>query len=407
MKPVIPIVFATNNAYVPYLGVTLQSLIAHSSPENHYQIYVFHTNLTHHHQEQLLDMAENHVTIEMVQIDETMSRKELYVSEYHFSVETIFRFFIPELLPQYDKVLYLDCDIIILQDIAELYDTDLGDCILGVAETGSWKTAFDWKTAFSQRLDVERDDLFNAGVILISCKQFSQEQIKDKCLALLEEDWKREEVWLVNPDQDALTIVCQGKIAKFPQCWNFEWHWQPELDGGSPQSTWTETQQKSYRELKKNINIIHYTSSIKPWNSPEKPLAEHFWKYARQTIFYEKILFNQIRVGKTYKKNGLKPELFPWGKVPLGCDLVLYGGGERGQDYAPQLLRTPLCRLVAICDQHPELVPELGVPVISKEKLKTTAFDYIFITIYNEKIAQAVRNDLLELGVPREKILLP
>ncbi len=405
MKPVIPIVFATNNAYAPYLGVTLQSLIVHSSPENHYQIYVFHTNLTDTHQERLLDMAQEHISIEMVQLDQEMSRKDQYVTKLHLSVETIFRLMIPDLLPQFDKVLYLDCDIVILNDVAKLYETLLEDCVLGVAETGNWKTSEDWLTRYSKQLCVERKDMFNAGILLINCKQFAQQNIGGQCLALLEEDWKAVEQRLWNQDQDALTITCQGEVTRFPETWNFEWQWQPALDSGSLQTSWTEAEKNHFREFKKKINIIHYSSGFKPWNFPELPLAEYFWKYARQTVFYEEILFEPIRVVKTYKAHGIKTELFPWRKVPLGCNLVLYGGGERGQDYAPQLLRTPLCRLVAICDQNPENVPELGVPVITKEKLPTTSFDYIFITIANERIAQAVKEDLLALGVAEEKII--
>ncbi len=405
MKPVIPIVFATNNAYAPYLGVALQSLIVHSSPKNHYQIYIFHANLTDTHQERLLDLAQDHVFIEMVQLEQEMTRKDRYVSKFHFSAEAIFRLLIPDLLPQWDKVLYLDCDIVVLDDVAKLYATDLGDCVLGVAEKGTWKTSESWVKTFSKQLSVEEHDLFNSGVLVINCKQFAQQKIGALCLSLLEEDWTREQQQFAHQDQDALTVACQGKITRFPERWNFLWQWQPKFYRNGQEILWTAEETEAYRALKKNLSIIHYTTAKKPWNSPDIPFAEHFWKYARQTVFYEEILFKQMRAAEFFGHLDHKATLFPWGKVPLGCDLVLYGGGERGQDYAPQLLRTPLCRLVAICDQHPENVPELGLPVISKEKLKTTAFDYIFITIENEKIAQAVKEDLLALGIAEEKII--
>ncbi len=403
MKPVIPIVFATNNAYAPYLGVTLQSLIVHSSPENHYQIYVFHTNLTETHRERLLDMATDYISIEMVQLDQEMSRKKQYVTERHFSVETLFRFFIPQLLPQFDKVLYLDCDIVILEDIANLYEIPLGECILGVGALGPWKMRENWASTFSKQLGVNEEDMFNAGILIINCKQFVQQNIKDQCLKLLEEDWQREDLNFIHPDQDTLTITCQGKLVQFSEEWNYDW--QLELNKHDPQWGCTKEQQEPYEALKKSAKIIHYAGGFKPWSYPELPLAEYFWKYARQTSFYEQILFQQIRMPEFLKKNGMKERRFPWRKVPLGCELVLYGGGDFGQSYVPQLLRTPLCRLVAICDQHPEHVPELGVPVITKEKLPTTSFDYIFITLQNEKIVQGVKEDLLALGVAEEKII--
>ena len=82
-------------------------------------------------------MAESHpnISIRFLNVAQRMSKYRLVVGE-HFSVETFFRLLIPELMPDYEKALYLDCDLIIKADVAELFDTDNQECyIAGVPDT--------------------------------------------------------------------------------------------------------------------------------------------------------------------------------------------------------------------------------------------------------------------------------
>lgn len=50
------------------------------------------------------------------------------------SVETYYRLIIPEIMPNYHKILYLDCDMVADHDVAELYDFDLKGAVIGAAK---------------------------------------------------------------------------------------------------------------------------------------------------------------------------------------------------------------------------------------------------------------------------------
>ena len=134
MTKEIPIFFSTDDNYIPYLDVAISSLIANASCEFEYRIIVLNTGLN---EENVCKVKKNEKAgfkIDFVDISDDVDRiKSRLKDVYHFSVVTYYRLFIASLFPQYDKVIYLDCDLVVLGDISKLYHTELGDNILGAA----------------------------------------------------------------------------------------------------------------------------------------------------------------------------------------------------------------------------------------------------------------------------------
>jgi hypothetical protein len=128
-KKVIPVVFATNDNYAPYLGATLSSLIAHASDDYVYDVYVFHTSLSELNLFRLTSMSTENVCVRTVNVLPYVKNMRNY-SHSHYSVEMYYRILIPEILSQYEKAVYLDCDLILKDDVANLYNVELSDNIL-------------------------------------------------------------------------------------------------------------------------------------------------------------------------------------------------------------------------------------------------------------------------------------
>ena len=130
----IPIFFAVDDGYCPFLAVAIQSMIDNSSPENHYSIKVLNTDISRENKNKISKYKRENISIEFVDLNYYIRKvkDKLYTRDY-YSKTTYFRLFIPNLYPQYDKVLYLDSDIVILDDIANLFDTDLGDNLVAAA----------------------------------------------------------------------------------------------------------------------------------------------------------------------------------------------------------------------------------------------------------------------------------
>ena len=94
---IIPIVFASNMTYAPYIGVSIQSLIENSSPNRFYDIYIFHSNIDENTQELIKRISAPNVRISFMNLANRVKNLGLYTN-FHISIETYFRFFIPEII---------------------------------------------------------------------------------------------------------------------------------------------------------------------------------------------------------------------------------------------------------------------------------------------------------------------
>lgn len=265
MKKEIPIFFSTDDNYIPYLDVALRSLIENASSDYDYRIIVLNTGLSEESAKKVKPNERAGVRIDFMDISEQLaSIKSRLRDVYHFSIVTYYRLFIASLFPQYDKVLYLDCDLVVLGDIARLYHTDLGDNILGAAPEQFVRSTGEFRLYAERALGVDPDAYVNAGVLLMNLAAYRRERIEDKFVQLITEH----EFDLLDPDQAYLNYLCQGRICVLPSIWNQEpMQGAGDADGG----------------------IVHYALYKKPWQYDDMTYGEHFWRYAECSPFYAEI----------------------------------------------------------------------------------------------------------------------
>ena len=269
-KQIIPVVFATDTNYVPYCGVAISSLIQNSNPDNMYEVYVLYDSMERINVIRLENLSVEHVRVRCVCVHENIA--ELKVTEYnHLTIASAYRLVISEILPQYERVLYLDSDIVIIADVAEMYNIDIGNNILGAIK-GHYKND---ENHFMYRhiidvLEIEPTAFFNAGILIINNKEFVNQKVKEKCFKLLS---TRKD--LIFMDQCALNIACDGRVFYLPEKWNYEWLMLFE--------------DSEDIEIMDNPAIIHYDGIEKPWNYPNMLLADVFWKYADESGYKEEI----------------------------------------------------------------------------------------------------------------------
>ncbi len=284
-QKIIPVVFATNENYAPYAGVTISSLVANSSKEYFYDIYVFYTDLSKDTISRFEQMTGNNYSVTCLDVNSYID-KELLYENFHFSKEMYYRILIPTILSQYEKVIYLDCDMVVLGDISELYSTNLDGYVLGGVSDEQHEVS---KIYVSDTLGLNPDKYINSGMLVINCKQFNEDKIKDKCFEIL----KTTKIQFRYPDQDIINISCLGKIKFLEPCWNYIWHYNfPRAN--RPELLLSHQDQEAYILKSQNIKILHYTSNIKPWNNYNTTLSTHFFDYARQTLPFKNIIFDRF-----------------------------------------------------------------------------------------------------------------
>ena len=290
-KNAITIVFAPDNNYCKYFSVALQSLIENAAPDRFYDIIVFSTDISHRNKKMIFEMLPSNFSLRFFDVSSFINEKLgsfKFIEKNHWSVSAYYRLFIPFLMPDYEKVLYLDSDICILDSLTELFDTEPeGNQLLAVLDID---TPVYPQTRINHILNTlklkQTGRYFNSGMVLFCLKNIDLQ----KYLKEWEKTLKIEK--LLFPDQDILNVIFENTTKLVSYKWNFQYHipmYHPD---------YLEIVTGEYKEdyLKSNEKpcIIHYTSEIKPWSYPKEVHAEYFWKYARKSPFYEEILFDNL-----------------------------------------------------------------------------------------------------------------
>ncbi|MDR1580298.1 MAG: glycosyltransferase family 8 protein [Synergistaceae bacterium] len=282
-----------DNKYAPYAGVMLQSIIENANPNKNYDIAIVSGEITDKNKKMLESMARPNVSVRVIDISGIVDSIDagMFYIHSHFTVETYYRFFIPKLFAKYDKVLYLDCDMVSLRDIADLYETNIGGNWWGAARENMISCLGFTDGTFEKRklLPYMKDtlkmdspfDYFQAGVMIWNVRACVKDDVTDKLLARLKEIGKP-----YYPDQDVMNSLANGKhIHWLSQNWNVAWC--------VPFLWWKGEGTEAYKtamHLLENPFILHYCSHIKPWIETSRPNAHYFWKFARKTPFYEIIV---------------------------------------------------------------------------------------------------------------------
>ena len=294
-KPIVPVVFAADNNYVPQLTTTIYSAMKNASPDRYYDVTVLQRDIDWHNQQRMRDFFSQftNMNLRFANVERLMSGYELSTNNEHISVETYYRFLIQQALPFYNKVLYLDSDIIIPGDIAKLYDTELGDTLLAAIHDidflGNLNVKHGKRMEYAKGILKMKNpyDYFQAGVLVLNTKAMREQYTIKQWLT-----YASNTAYIYN-DQDVLNICCEGKVTYLP------WEWNVVHDcGGRVGNLFVQAPNDmydTYMQSRSNPQIIHYAGYQKPWVDPDCDYAPVYWDYARDTPFYEALLKRVVK----------------------------------------------------------------------------------------------------------------
>ena len=232
MKNIIPIVFAVDDNYSPFLAVNIRSIIDNGDKNNFYKFYILIRSISEDNKKILSLFNSENCEVEFVDVNDKLKliAHKLALRDY-YTLTIYYRLFIPSIFHQYDKVLYLDCDMVAKGDIAKLYNIDLGDNIVGACREEVMTMVQAFGRYSEDCLGVDRKDYFNSGLLLINCKKYKK----------------------INIGYNKAPI-----------------------------------NNKDFNE--KDLNIIHYKLWYKPWLYSNILYEKYFWESAKKTPYYLKLL---------------------------------------------------------------------------------------------------------------------
>ena len=283
------IVFACSENFVPYLSVAIQSIVDNASENRRYDIIVLTRDLSPNSMVTLTRQTKNaNVGIGFLDVDAALGDIEL-PHHGHFRPETYYRLLAPQLLPNVDKAIYLDSDLIVDSDIAELYDYDVQGFKLGAtrdADTLGQIDGYDATVGPYLHDELGMDDphdYFQAGVLLMNLAELRHTVTAEEFLSISTERMWR---WL---DQDVLNKVVNGEYVRIPMKWNYLMDWQ-HLRRAHIVSNAAPDVREEYDEARRDARIVHFAGpDNRPWLYPDADGADLFWRYAQRSPYLEEI----------------------------------------------------------------------------------------------------------------------
>jgi Lipopolysaccharide biosynthesis proteins, LPS:glycosyltransferases len=291
----IEMAFCVDDAYIPHLIILIESIKRNSSPDvniNFNIIGYISDNM------KLLFLADDkfkfifYAPISYFSSDNISERYSDRIS-----VATYYRIDLPLILNGIDRVIYLDADMIVLEDIYKLWQCDLNGAVAGVVE--------DYNLQIDARFDylgMKCKKYFNAGMMLIDLNLWMENKVSDIALSLI----KSGRYYEYN-DQDILNISLDGLCVYLNPRFNSQ---------NAP--------------LKKNLIlqpvVVHFDGQEKPWHySCEHPNKNDYFNYKSKTVFSSYPLYHYLdETDKLIIKDLIN-------YLPQGGDVAIYGCGQRGK----------------------------------------------------------------------------
>lgn len=278
----IGICFCSDENYLPYLSVAVQSITNKASSDFNYDIVVLCSNINQKQKRDFIEyFSRENISIRFLDIEpfiKELTNENLPLSDFctHLTIAMYYRYFIPIIFRDYNKIIYLDCDLIICKDIKELCVLDIGKNLLAAVKDSAIMDIIIKNKAVEiayQKLPFENFDSYvNSGVLLFNIKASLEFDLTKKLL----DKTKKLGSLLISNDQDVFNIVCKNNIKFIDQKYNYM------------------TPSKNNNNKNSDFVIRHY-AGVKPWNDFFVSDSEIFWDIVRECpIFYEKILANSF-----------------------------------------------------------------------------------------------------------------
>lgn len=295
----VPVVFSINNGYVKQLATVIMSILKNSNSK--FDFNVLHRDITCDNMKKLESMLKKYDNAEIKfynisdylknqDLESFMSRRKDY---NYISIETYFRFFIPDIFKQYDKVIYLDSDIIVFTDLFNLYNIDLKDNYLGAIQDTFLELAVNnhkiktslhpqmsYSEYFKKHLYKQNNKYFNAGILLFNVKKMREANITLKLF-----DFALKNSPLEFQDQCVLNAVLEKSTTYI------DYRWNVLKDLKSYINLFPQDKKNIFEQIYKKPYIFHYVWHNKPWlihDDYNYSFITEWWKYYKMTPFFNK-----------------------------------------------------------------------------------------------------------------------
>ena len=275
----IPIVFCFDNNLVMPASICISSLLMNAETDTFYDIYILHPEKCDFSQTQLVDITKYYrncnITFRTVNSE--------FVTAYEIrgiTTTAYYRLLIPELIPEYEKILYSDVDVIFREDLSKYYQTDLESYYMAGVDNASALRPGVQKYV-KEKLGIDHKyGHFYSGNLIINSKKIKEDNIIPLFRDLAKQNFHQQ-------DMDIINIACYGKIKALTPAFCLTNFLTEILVKRKTEMLPFFTKDEIEHALK--FGIVHYNGP-KPW----KQYCVNFdiwWEYYRKSPFYDESFY--------------------------------------------------------------------------------------------------------------------
>lgn len=289
------IVLSSDNNFIEHCCVTIMSIIKNNSPRINF--YLLTDDLNEINSTILSDIITSNgsfftvIHVVTQDLDFLPMPKQNCVN--HISLATYYRLLISHLIPEIDKVLYLDCDVIVNACLDELWNLDISDKSIGAVYQIT-----KWNLVDCNRLSIPPEyGYFNAGVLLINLDYWRKNNMYEIFIDYIKLNSER----ILYHDQDVLNATNFGNVKMLPCAYNMMTNMFyrstrriKNVDNNGKVITKNDDNIRELKKSLKNPVIIHFVAKPKPWEYMCKhPYRKLYEYYLKMTPFSRNIRYNE------------------------------------------------------------------------------------------------------------------
>lgn len=309
---IVPIAFAFDNNLILPACVCISSLMMNANEDTFYDIFILHSSNIELRKDELNKLPQyyKNCRIQYRQVDNTFdSAFEIR----GITAATYYRLLIPELIPEYDKIIYADVDIIFRMDLSSVYNSDLGNNYIAATLELGMNLTEDGKRHINSMEELTLGKYIQAGFIILNSKVLKDENIVSEF-----KKWSNKK--LKFQDQDILNIVCKGRIHYLSLEYNMT-DYSYFFSIRKPEVI-KDLFSNNTIDLAVNHGNIHFNGH-KPW----KKYSVNFdiwWEYYRKSpLFNQKFYFEFF-----YKRLNELDQLSLWKRIKILVRYFVFGKRE-------------------------------------------------------------------------------
>lgn len=283
--------FITDDGYAMQTCIAIHSISKNRNKNNEYYVYILCNNVSKNNQEKFEQLNDNGFNIKIIELLGNDEYLKYDIKGIPASPTAIYKFSIPQILKDIDKVLYLDGDLIVKNDLEELFNYNLsGKCIGAVKDTsglarGLYKVFMNKKVFY-----------FNSGVMLMDLNKMRENDYTAKLIDYRINGYNE------YMDQDALNYILKDDVVELPFKYNTQLLFLSICNEFDKIYAYLSlnNNERNKEEVVKEAEIIHYSGNKKPWRHTDG--AEHeLWTYYYYSSPYKEVMLNRT-YGNVKKK---------------------------------------------------------------------------------------------------------